>query len=106
MLGTIYALRIGHIWRGHVHERVVIQQDAMLLLASSLAKFLQGFEIPIDHFVLEIGRDFERRRVPFKRVRRAGVRTEAVVIGIRVGPIGALTRRRLYVRAAAAMDGS
>jgi hypothetical protein len=71
----------------HVHERIVIHQDAVLVLTGCLLVLLESlkpaaFEIGVVATAVEIGDDARRRRVPLERILGARIRTEAIIPGL------------------------
>jgi hypothetical protein len=75
-------LRIALIGHTHVTEDIVIQQNAVLVLASCLAVIFQALILSADWRLLEVAWQFKRRRIPLKGILNPGIRPETVVIGI------------------------
>ena len=72
---------IGRIRLGYLLKNVVVNQNAVLVLAGSRAELLKGLEFSHLRFAVVVHAGCKRRRIPFEGAFGIFVRAETVVIG-------------------------
>src|SRR5579863_1852387 len=94
-------LRIGFVRNAYINKDIVIDQNAVPLLLSRLAVFLQRLKAARE-LVLIIGRDIKGRGVPFERVVHTRIRAEAIVV--RSGVVGRSPQVEHWVQISVSQD--